>query len=753
MHFPHAGSVGTQPGRPPPTCRIVRFGLRPTGTTVNRVKPDVVVHEDAVGNRLQPQFTRPAQRADGRPPDALDAAIHEYRQVQVGPPLLPTRGVVDDGSYDVERCGDERFIDEVNDRHLVIVPTRGVMRRLYEGERASPCGKESVCSTFRAMTHVLVEHSEPELVAYPTSGTIVDDIPRNAAQRPDQIGFLRRTDGATWRPVSYRTFHDEVRAVAKGLMASGLGAGQAVGLMSRTRYEWTLLDYAILHAGGVVVPIYETSSAEQVEWILADSGATGVVVEGDKHRTIFDEVRGALPSVVNVWVIDAGAVADLMSKGASVSDADLDARFAACAPDDLATIIYTSGTTGRPKGAALTHGNLMYETSNVVEALNELFLVPNASTLLFLPIAHVFGRLVQFGAVHAHLLMGHTADIRDLSADLQSFKPTFLLAVPRVFEKVFNSAQQRATAEGKGRIFDRAAGVAIAYSRALDARSVGIGLRLQHELFDRLVYSKLRAAVGGNVRWAVSGGAPLGDRLGHFFRGVGITILEGYGLTETTAATTVNRPDALRVGSVGRPIPGATVAIADDGEVLMRGRHIFTGYWHNDQATADAIDDLGWFHSGDIGELDAEGFLRITGRKKELIVTAGGKNVAPAVLEDRIRSHWLISQVMVVGDNKPFIAALITIDPETFPTWKQQHGKDANATVADLRDDPDLNADVQTAVNDANKAVSNAEAVKKFRILETDWTEEGGQLTPSLKLKRNVVLRECDSEVAALYGS
>ncbi len=605
---------------------------------------------------------------------------------------------------------------------------------------------------FRGMTLVVSQFTEPERVSVATTGTIADDVPRNATERPDQIGFLRRRAPGDWVPVSYAAFNLQVRALAKGFIASGLQVGQAIGLMSRTRYEWTLVDYAVLHAGGVVVPIYETSSAEQVEWILSDSHAVGVVLEGDKHRGIFEEVRASVPTVVNAWVLDAGAIDDLMSKGATVSDEELDSRLHSRGPADLATIIYTSGTTGRPKGVELTHGSLLFETGSAIQALDEMFLVPNASTLLFLPLAHVFGRLVQYGSVQAQLLLGHTSDIRDLVADLAEFKPTFILAVPRVFEKVFNSAQQRASADGKGGVFDRAAGVAIAYSRALDTGGARLPLRLQHALFDRLVYSKLRAAVGGKATWAVSAGAPLGERLGHFFRGVGITILEGYGLTETSGASNINRPDALRVGSVGRPIPGATIGIADDGEVLIKGPQNFRGYWSNEQATADAIDTDGWFHSGDIGELDSDGYLRITGRKKELIVTAGGKNVAPAVLEDRIRAHWLISQVMVVGDNQPFVGALVTIDPETFPIWKQQHNKPSDATVADLRTDPDLVLAVQGAVDAANKAVSNAEAVKKFRILDIDWTEEGGQLTPSLKLKRNVVLKDYAREIAALYA-
>lgn len=705
-----------------------------------------MVHQNPVKNGLKPQFDRASRISDRAPANALKFAVHEHHKLKVWPPLLPPTLVMHDLGQRRGSGRDEGLIHQVDEGHVPIVPSHPSVAMRASGREVGGLG-----NTLSGMTQIRAQFAEAELVSLPTTGSIVDDVVRNATERGDQIGLLRRHGSGDWHPVSYAEFHAQVRAVAKGLIATGVGVGQSVGLMSRTRYEWTLLDYAILYAGAVVVPIYETSSAEQIEWILSDSGAVGVFVESDKNRATYGEVAANLPGVANVWVIDHGDVDDLMLAGGSISDADLDARRDSRGPSDLATIIYTSGTTGRPKGVELTHGNLIFEVTNVVQALDEMFLVPNASTLLFLPIAHVFGRLVQYGSIHAHLLLGHTADIKDLVPDLASFRPTFLLAVPRVFEKVFNSAQQKAAAEGKGSVFDRAAGVAIAYSRALDSGKPSFALRAQHALFDRLVYSKLRAAVGGNVRWAVSGGAPLGERLGHFFRGVGITILEGYGLTETSAASTVNRPEAMRIGSVGRPIPGARVAIADDGEVLLGGHQIFAGYWRNEQATKDAVTDEGWFHSGDIGELDADGFLRITGRKKELIVTAGGKNVAPAVLEDRVRAHWLISQVMVVGDNRPFVGALVTIDPETFPVWKQQNGKPESASVADLRNDPDLLAFVQHAVDDANKAVSHAEAIKKFAILDTDWTEEGGQLTPSLKLKRNVVLAEYASDVEALY--
>jgi len=436
--------------------------------------------------------------------------------------------------------------------------------------------------------------------------------------------------------------------------------------------------------------------------------------------------------------------------GADISDEELEKRRTAATPLDLATLIYTSGTTGRPKGCMLTHGNFMFELGVTIDELESLFDAEGASTLLFLPLAHVFARIIQVGCIKARVRLGHSADIKNLVADLGEFQPTFVLAVPRVFEKVFNTASQRAVADGKGKIFDRAAETAIAWSRAQDEGRVPWRVAAQHALFSRLVYGKLRAALGGKCEYAVSGGAPLGDRLGHFYRGIGLIILEGYGLTETTAALTVNQPDAQKIGTVGRPIPGTSVRIADDGELLFKGGQVFAGYWGNEEATAETLDPEGWLHTGDVGEVDEEGFVRITGRKKEILVTAGGKNVAPAVLEDRLRAHALVSQCMVVGDGQPFIAALVTIDPESFPAWAESHGK--KGSVDDLVDDPDLRAEIERAVEDANKAVSKAEAIRKFTILPEDWTEEGGQLTPSLKLKRNVVTREFREEIAALYA-
>ncbi|PUA80606.1 AMP-dependent synthetase/ligase [Nocardioides currus] len=593
------------------------------------------------------------------------------------------------------------------------------------------------------------EFATPLTIEIPTTGNLTDDVVRNAQEAPDAVVFSRNVDGE-WTDVTAAAFLAEVTAVAKGLMAAGVEAGDRVVLISKTRYEWTLLDYAIWFAGAATVPVYETSSAEQIGWILQDSGAKAVVAEGADHLARVREAReaGSGADLNHVWSIEDNAVSVLGRLGEDISDEALAERRTATAPADLATLIYTSGTTGRPKGCMLSHGNFMFELGVATHELDRLFDGDDASTLLFLPLAHVFARIIQVGAVKKRVRLGHSADIKNLVADLGVFRPTFILAVPRVFEKVFNTASQRATGDGRGKIFDRAAETAIAYSRARDKGRVPLRLRAQHTVFDRLVYGKLRTALGGRCEFAVSGGAPLGERLGHFYRGIGIAVLEGYGLTETTAALTVNLPDAQKIGTVGRPIPGTAVRVADDGELLFRGGQVFGAYWGNDAATAEALTD-GWFRTGDVGEVDDEGFVRITGRKKEILVTAGGKNVAPAVLEDRLRSHLLIDQCIVVGDGQPFIAALVTIDRDSFPAWAEARGK--SGSVADHVDDPDLVAEVQLAVDDANKAVSRAEAIRKFAILGEEWTEEGGQLTPSLKLKRNVVMREFRDDVESLY--
>ncbi|MFE9373311.1 AMP-dependent synthetase/ligase [Streptomyces sp. NPDC006711] len=594
------------------------------------------------------------------------------------------------------------------------------------------------------------EFSLPALYEVPSDGNLTDLIRRNATQHPDVAVMGRKIAGA-WADVTARQFLAEVRAVAKGLIASGVEAGDRVALLSRTRYEWVLLDFAIWSAGAVTVPVYETSSPEQIQWILGDSAATLALVESEAHEASVESVRAALPALKGIWRIEADAVARLTAAGADVSDALLDQRMSSAHADDPATIVYTSGTTGRPKGCVLTHRAFFAECGNVVERLKPLFRTGECSVLLFLPAAHVFGRLVEVASVMAPIKLGCVPDIKNLTDELASFRPTLILGVPRVFEKVYNSARAKAQADGKGAIFDKAANTAIAYSTALSTQAgPSVGLRIKHKVFDKLVFSKLRAVLGGRGEYAISGGAPLGERLGHFFRGIGFTVLEGYGLTESCAATAFNPWDRPKIGTVGQPLPGSVVRIADDGEVLLHGEHLFQGYWNNEAATAEALAD-GWFHTGDIGTLDEDGYLAITGRKKEIIVTAGGKNVAPAVIEDRIRAHALVAECMVVGDGRPFVGALITLDEEFLGRWAEEHGKPAGATALSLRDDVELLAEVQRAVDDGNAAVSKAESVRKFRVLGAQFTEEAGHITPSLKLKRNVVAKDFAPEIEAIY--
>jgi len=595
------------------------------------------------------------------------------------------------------------------------------------------------------------EYTTPAVKELDPDTRLTDTVFTRAAQEPNAVMFRRLVDGA-WRDVTCAEFHRDVMGVAKALIAAGINHGDRVALMSRTRYEWTVIDYAIWTIGGVTVPIFDTSSEEQVEWILRDSGSTLAFVENDEHAERVRAVSAQLLEPDRIVQIESDSFPAFVATGADVADSVVEERRAATGLDDLATLIYTSGTTGRPKGCELTQRNLAFDVMSVNSGpMKDIFTMEGRSTLLFLPLAHSLARIIQVGCVETKTVMGHFPSTGpDLLDALASFRPMFLLAVPRVFEKVYNKAEQKAIASGKGDIFRKAAETAIAYSKALDTGKVSLGLRLKRAVFSLLVYRKILAAVGGQAKYAVSGGSALGERLGHFFRGIGLTVLEGYGLTETSAPTTANAPDTNKIGTVGRPIPGTSIRIADDGEILVKGDNVMRGYWNNPKATKEAFTEDGWYRSGDIGELDEEGFLRITGRKKEIIVTAGGKNVAPAVIEDRIRSHAIVSQCMVVGDNRKFVAALITIDPEAFEFWKKQHNK--TGTIAELVDDPDLRATVQKAVDDGNKAVSRAESVRKFAILPVDFSEAEGHMTASLKLKRHVIEKQFSAEIEALYA-
>lgn len=570
---------------------------------------------------------------------------------------------------------------------------------------------------------------------------------------PGHVIFQRLTDGS-WTDVTCAEAAAQIRSAALGLIAEGVQAGDRVAILSATRYEWVILDYAILSVGAVTVPIYETSSAEQVRWVLEDSGSMLVFTETEAHAQMVKELHDELPALRKVLRLESSGVTalDALAEAAATADpAELPRRLAALRSSDPATLIYTSGTTGRPKGCQLTHSNLLHETRGAAVCFPTL-LRQHERLLVFLPLAHVLARALSMTAIANKVTLGYTSDIKNLVPMLGVFKPTIVVSVPRVFEKVYNTAELNAQDSGKGRIFAMAVKTAIAWSEAqANGGKPNLALRAGHALFDRLVYGKLRAALGGDCHAAISGGAPLGKRLGHFYRGVGLSIYEGYGLTETSAAITVNRIGELKVGTVGKLLPGNSMTIAEDGELLVRGGVVFSGYWHNEKATGEAIID-GWFHTGDLASIDAEGFLSITGRKKEIIVTAGGKNVAPAVLEDALRAHPLISQAMAVGDKQPFIGALIAIDPEAFDVWKAHHGKAARDSVADLRTDPDLIAEIDLAIKDANTHVSHAESIRKFRILPCDFTVLTGELTPTLKVKRNVVAEKFAEEIEAIYA-
>jgi len=594
------------------------------------------------------------------------------------------------------------------------------------------------------------EFSVPAKVpADPTANT-TDLLIARVGETPDGALFAIPDGSGGWRDVTAREFHRQVVALAKGFAAAGVQPGDKIGIMARTSYEWTLIDYAVWFAGAVLVPIYDTSAPAQIQWNLTDSGATSVIFESVEHFSRFDEIRSEVPAVTRVWTIGSGDLGKLVELGREVPDEEIERRRRLATGADLATLIYTSGSTGSPKGCVLTHSNFVELSRNAVASFPEV-LNPDSSTVLFITLSHVFARFISVLAVVAGAKVGHQPDTSKLVESLGSFQPTFLLAVPRVFEKVYNSAEQTAEAGGKGKIFRSAAAVAVAHSKAVDAGHVPFGLKLRFALFDRLVYGKLRARLGGRVKYAISGSAPLGLYLGHFFRSLGIQVLEGWGLTETTAPVSVNLPSHFKIGKVGLPVAGNSVRVADDGELLVKGVCVFDGYWHDEAATKAAFDDDGWFRTGDFGTIDDEGFIEIIGRKKELIITAGGKNIAPAQLEDPIRSNTVVGQVVVVGDRRPFVAALITLDEEMLPVWLQNHGEDPGLPLAEAAKHPKVLAEVQRAIDEANSRVSRAESIRKFAILGTTWTEASGHLTPKLSIKRGVITKDFADTIEALY--
>ncbi|SDJ52693.1 AMP-dependent synthetase/ligase [Streptomyces indicus] len=603
--------------------------------------------------------------------------------------------------------------------------------------------------------------SPPLASSAPAVGGLADVVFDHAQEDPLHIALGRKVDGQ-WTDVTSAEFCAEVLALAKGLLAQGVRFGDRVALMSRTRYEWTLFDFALWTIGAQVVPIYPTSSAEQVFWMLHDAQVSSCVVEHEDHAMTIGSVIDRLPALERLWQLDAGAVGELTAAGAHIEDETVHRHRRAVTPDSVATVIYTSGTTGRPKGCVITHANFMFQCDTIVRRWEPVFHTKpgdEPSTLLFLPLAHVFGRMVQVAAVRGKVRFGHQPDLSAaaLLPDLAAFRPTFFLAVPYIFEKIFHAARRKAELGGRAGPFDKAADCAVKYAEAQEQKAFGLGpgpsaaLRMQHGLFDKLVYAKLREAMGGRVRHAMSGGSGMDRKLGLFFAGAGVHIYEGYGLTESTAAATANPPERTRFGTVGQPLPGTTVHIAEDGEVWLHGAHVFQGYLGDPKAT-DAVLHDGWLATGDIGALDEDGFLTITGRKKEILVTSGGKSVSPTQLEERVRDHPLVAQCIVVGNDRPYIAALVTLDSDAVEHWLSMRGK-ATPAPEDLVRDPDLEMEVRRAVVAANTLVSQAESIRTFRILAHQFTEEHGLLTPSLKLKRKAIEQAYSAEVEALYTS
>ncbi len=597
----------------------------------------------------------------------------------------------------------------------------------------------------------MVQFEVPAIIPADAQANVSDLLAERVKKTPN-LALFAVPEGDGWRDITAAEFERQVKALAKGFVAAGIEPGDKVGFIARTTYDWTRVDFALFYAGAVMVPIYETSSPAQVQWILEDSGAIALITESADHVARFDEVRADLPLVRSTWSMHLGDLDKLIAQGSDVSDDEIQRRRSIANAADIATLIYTSGSTGRPKGCVLTHSNFVELVRNSSSALREVVETPGASTLLFITTAHIFARFISVLDIHAGVKTGHQPDTKFLLPALGSFKPTFLLAVPRVFEKVYNSAEQKAEAGGKGKIFRAAAATAIEHSKLLEAgKKVPFLTKIKFALFDKLVYSKLRAAMGGRVVYAVSGSAPLGDRLGHFFHSLGVVILEGYGLTETTAPATVNLARKSKIGTVGPVLPGVGIRLAEDGEIEVRGINVFKEYWRNPEATAAAFDG-DWFKTGDIGTFDDEGFLKITGRKKEILVTAGGKNVAPAALEDPIRANPIVGQVVVVGDKKPFIAALVTLDSEMLPTWLANNDLPADMSLKDAASNRAVKAEVQRAIDLANSKVSRAESIRKFAILETEWTEASGHLTPKMSIKRNVIMDDFAHEVEELYA-
>lgn len=585
------------------------------------------------------------------------------------------------------------------------------------------------------------EISKPTLVETTNEENIFSILEGRAERTPDDSVVEYKNAAGNWDSFTAEQFVAEVTALAKGLLARGVKKGDSVAILSHTRWEWTALDMAILSIGALTVPIYETNSAAQVKTIFNDAKVSMVFAEDDTQREKIDAIRDQAAYLKDVYVIELGALDTLKEFGKAVTNDEFVKAKSSVKGSDLATIVYTSGSTGAPKGIELTHSNFVSIVYNGAKSMPDIAYKPNRRLLLFLPLAHVFARYMQFFCFASNCTLGLSSNLATILADFQDFKPTFLLAVPRIFEKVYNAASQKAGKGFTGSIFKRATITARKWSHDQQSdKHIPLGTSIAHGIYSKLVYKEILSALGGNVEFAVSGGAPLDAKIAHFFNGVGLPLLEGYGMTETTAPASVNPTKGYKIGTVGIPLAGMSFGVGDDGEILIKGPSVCHGYHNHPEITEEQITD-GWLHTGDLGDIDDDGFITITGRKKDLIITAGGKNVSPGVLEASVMSSPVVSQCLVIGDRRPFIAALITLDLEDTNSWLKAQGGTPVATLDEARTNPIVRTEVERAVDAANALVSRAESIRKFEILNDDFTQENDMMTPSLKAKRAVITK------------
>ena len=595
---------------------------------------------------------------------------------------------------------------------------------------------ENIADKANNDTRIVKQFTNPVKEPIDSDINLFDLLDERAERDPDGAMIEYKTEDGTWQPYSALVFRDMVIDLAKGLIGLGVNKGDSVAIVSRTRWEWTALDMAIMSIGALTVPVYETNSASQVSWIFNDSKVTLAIAEDDGQRDKIESVRSEVPTLRNVFVIEAGGLNAIKTYGESVTDAEFWEYKEASHGDDRATIVYTSGSTGTPKGVELTHRNFAFLVLSALQYMPRAGAWPNRRLLLFLPLSHVFARFMEFFSFGGTISLALSSNMKTMVKDFETFGPTLLLAVPRVYEKVYNAASQRAGTGFAGKMFMRAAENAREWSKAEQkGEQLPIAGRIAHAFYEQVVYKKIRTIFGPNADFAITGGAPMDSELSHFFNGIGMPVLEGYGMTETCGPVCVSLPEDNRIGTIGMPMCGITAGIAEDGELVVKGPLVCKGYHNNPGVTAQQITD-GWLHTGDLGDISEDGFISITGRKKDLIITAGGKNVSPGLLEASVMTSPVVSQCLGIGDKKPFVAALVTLDLADANNWLESQGAKPEPDLASLAKNAIVHAEVERAVNAANEGVSRAESIRKFEILPDEFTEANGMLTPSLKTRR-----------------